>query len=265
MDADRNPGRLERILSKAEAEEPTPEIRQSVWTQARATIRRRIITGVLFLIPIAVTIWLVNFVLTKIYFRFEPIIRPMLESWGMETTDVAYKTVGILLSILAVLIFLYLVGLITARTAVRRLIGLGEWIVGRIPFVKFVYKTVKQIVDTIALSSSGALQKVVVIEYPRPGIRTVAFVTGRTKIEGESEPCVNLFVPTTPNPTSGYMVILSPSEVCETNMTIDEAMKFIVSGGILPPELLKTMPFGASSTAAAKKRSVDTPETSPPE
>jgi uncharacterized membrane protein len=169
-----------------------------------------------------------------------------------------YNTVGIVLSLVLVLALFYLVGLITARRAVRRLISLGEWFVVRIPFVKFFYKTTKQIVDTIAVSTSGALQRVVIIEYPRKGIRTVAFMTGETRIDGEQEPYINLFVPTTPNPTSGYMIILPASQVMDTNMTIEEGVKFIVSGGILPPARLQMRPFEVYSVETTEEPVAET-------
>jgi len=146
---------------------------------------------------------------------------------------------------------LYLFGLITSRAAVKRLIGLGERLVVQIPFVKFFYKTTKQIVDTLAMSSKEALKKVVVVDFFRTGMKTIAFVTGETPVTGRSEPLVNLFVPTTPNPTSGYLVLLPPEEVWETDLTMEQAMSVIVSGGILPPERITLFPYRRQSAPAS--------------
>lgn len=247
------PGRLEEILARAESREPEPEKPPSIWVQTRATIRRRIITGVLFLIPIATTIWFVNFFLRWIYASFEPLLRPILQGWGMRPDSAAFRAVGIVMSVLAVLILLYLVGLITGRAAVRRLIDLGERLLVRIPFVKFFYKTTKQIVDAIALPSKGSIKKVVLIDFFRPGMKTIAFVTGETPVEGMPEPYVNLFVPTTPNPTSGYLVMLPRDQVYETGLSMEEAMTFIVSGGILPPGRLRTLPYQPTFPPAPEK------------
>lgn len=248
MTPKKDPKRLEEIISQVETKVDEPRKPPSVWARTAASLRNRIITGIVFVLPIVVTIWFVQFFLNTIYARIEPVLKPSLVGgWGMDPTGAAYKAVGILLSVIVVVAVLYLVGLITARRAVRRLIGLAEMIVVRIPFVKFFYTTTKRIVDSVtASSSSSVVKKVVVIEYPRRGVHAIGFVTGLTIMPGQSEPLVNLFVPTTPNPTSGYMVMLKANEVYETDLSIEEAMRFVISGGILPPDVLATRPLDLS-------------------
>jgi len=243
MSAKRNPGRLEQIISRVGEEKAAAEAPQSFLGQIRTLIKRRIVAGVLFLIPIATTIWFVSFFLKIIYTKFAPLMTPILQSWGMKPEGHGFQVVAVLLSLFIVLVLLYLIGVFVSRAAVRRLIGLAESILVRIPFVKFFYKTTKQIVETLSLQSQGAFKKAVLIEYPRPGVRTLAFATGETPVVGHSTPWVNLFVPTTPNPTSGYLVLLPPGDVLETDLTMEEAMTFIVSGGILPPERLHLSPY----------------------
>ncbi len=239
--------RLGRFISRAEARRREPAPPKGYWARSYAIIRRRIITGILFLIPIATTLWFLNFLLSSIYTKFEPFLKPILiQQWKIAPDSVAYKAVGVVMSVITALAMLYLFGLITSRTAVRRLIGLAESLVVRIPLVKFFYKTSKQIAETLALPTGSARKKVVAIDFPRLGIKTIAFATGETSLEGDPQPYVNVFVPTTPNPTSGYLVLLPRESVWETNLTFEQAMRFIVSGGILPPDQILLRPYQTS-------------------
>jgi len=250
MVEEKKPGRLQQLFTAVEKREREPPAKpQSYWARSRAIIRRRIITGILFLVPIATTLWFLNFFLGSIYTHVEPSIRPALTGWGMDPEHAGYKAVGLVTSILVVLASLYLFGLITSRAAVRRLISLAEHLVERIPFVKFFYKTSKQIVETVAMPSKGALKKVVLIDFPYPGIKAIAFATGETPLVGLSEPFVNVFVATTPNPTSGYLVLLPRSQVWETDLTMEEGVKFIVSGGILHPDNVTFSPYRSPEPA----------------
>lgn len=255
MVPDNKSGRFKEALVRAVVEEAEAPPKPSFWARSFAPVRRRIVAGALFLIPVLVTIWLVQWFLTKIYMGLEkPLVRRILaDRYGMDPTGAAYNAIGIALSVVVVLVFLYLVGLITTRSTVKRLVLLAEYLVGRIPFVKTCYKTTKQIVDAVSISSSGSLKKVVAIEYPRAGIWTLAFVTGQTRVEGRDEEVVNVYVPTTPNPTSGYMVMLAPEEVFETDMSIETAMRFIISAGILSPDEMGLRPFSSAEGEPAPK------------
>ena len=251
MADERKPGHLERILSENEGKGREPEKPRSYWARNYAIIRRRIITGMLFAIPIAATVWCLDLFLELIspYFNFEWLLRPVLERRGWKPGSMAYKTIGLTMSVLVVLALLYLVGLMTSRTAVRRLIGLAERVVERIPFVKFFYKTSKQIVDIVTLPSKGAVKKVVLIDFPSPPLKTIAFATGETLVQGGAEPFVNIFVATTPHLTAGYMVLLPRSQVWETDLTMEDALKFIISGGILHPDQVALRPYRSAAPA----------------
>jgi uncharacterized membrane protein len=250
MSEEQQPGRLGQFLEKTVIEEKVHRV--SLGRRIVATFRNRVVAGLLFLLPITVTAWFVNLFLTKIYKLFEPKLRETLELWQLKTDTTLYHAVGIVLSVIITLIILYLVGLITARTAVKRLVHMTERVLVRIPFVKFFYKTTKQIVDALSVPTAGGVKKVCVIEFFRTGMKTIAFVTGETRIADAERPYVNLFVPTTPNPTSGYLVVLPPEQVFETDLTLEEAMTFIVSGGILPPDdVVHLRPYQSKSTVAA--------------
>lgn len=234
---EKKPVSLEEILASAKKERE-PGKPQSLWARSRSIIRRRIITGLLFVIPIAATVWCLDLFLGILspYLKLEWLLRPVLERYGWQPGSVAYRAVGLAISILVLVALLYLLGLMMSRTAVRRLITLGERMVERIPFVKFFYKTSKQIVDMITLPSRGAIKKVVLIDFPYPPLKTVGFVTGETVVQGYAEPCVIIYVATTPHLTAGYMVLLPRSKVWETDMTMEDALKFVISGGILHPD-----------------------------
>jgi uncharacterized membrane protein len=248
---EKKPGRLEQLFSGNAQKEREPEKPQSYWARNYALIRRRIITGILFLIPILVTLWFLQLFLGFIHFYFERPLKVILAPWGITPDSVAYKVVAYGMSVLALLILSYLLGLVTARTAVRRLISLVERLVECIPFVKFFYKTTKQIVEIVAMPSKSALKKIVVIEFPRLGVKSLAFATGETPVEGQAEPLVNVFIPTTPNPTSGYLVLLHPSPVWETDLTMEKGLHFIISGGILAPDHLILSPYRSPAPPAA--------------
>ncbi len=113
----------------------------------------------------------------------------------------------------------------------------GESILSRIPLVRSIYKMVKQVINAVFSTNSEAFRKVVLIEYPRQGSWSLAFLTGtNTEINNKTKnKMVSVFVPTTPNPTSGFLLMLSKEEVIELDMSIDEALKFIISLGVMPP------------------------------
>lgn len=115
---------------------------------------------------------------------------------------------------------------------------MGESILVKIPLVRSIYKTVKQVINALLSTNSEAFRKVVLIEYPRKGLWSIAFQTGAasTSINNKTkEELVSIFIPTTPNPTSGFLMMLPRTDVIELDMSIDEALKFIISLGVMPP------------------------------
>jgi uncharacterized membrane protein len=122
------------------------------------------------------------------------------------------------------------------------MILLGENIVGKIPFVRRIYKGSKQVVQSIAHADTRAFRKVVLIEFPRRGMLAIGFVTGEARGEVQKNTCddvLNVFVPTMPNPTSGFLVFAPPEELTEIDMSIEDGVKYVVSGGIVTTERLK--------------------------
>ncbi len=142
------------------------------------------------------------------------------------------------IGLLATLVLILLVGLLTANIFGRSLVNFYERLVDRVPLVKGIYTLFKQVSDTVFSRDRNAFRKVVLIEYPRKGIWAVAFVTGVS--EGEVQEVtekrlVNIFVPTTPNPTSGFYILVPQDEMIELKMTVEEAFKLVISGGMVTP------------------------------
>ena len=131
-----------------------------------------------------------------------------------------------------------LIGFLTASILGRTLVGLGEQLVDRMPVVRTIYGALKQIFETVLAQSSKSFREVVLVEYPRRGLWAVAFVTSTT--EGEvahlsADELVNIFLPTTPNPTSGFLLFVPRSDLVVLEMTVEEGIKLVISGGIVTP------------------------------
>lgn len=128
----------------------------------------------------------------------------------------------------------------------RRLIKLGETILSKLPIVNIIYNSVKQFMEAIFLRRKSSFTQVVLIEYPRKGIYSVGFVTGNSKNriqDATNEDLINIFVPTTPNPTSGMLILISKNSIIPLNISIEEGLKFVISGGIISPKEKEVNPL----------------------
>lgn len=199
-------------------------------------LRNAFVSGLLLLAPVGVTVFVVNFLIQRIgvptrtlFFFFIP----------KEQTSNAYIEYTLYVAaILAVAVFITLLGWLSKRLLGRALVNLFERIVDNVPVVRSVYNTVKQIRDTFVKQQKAVFQKAVLLEYPRKGIWVLGFLTGRGKgeiLHRTDVDLLNVFVPTTPNPTSGFLLMLPRNEVYELDMNIADAMKLIISGGAVVP------------------------------
>jgi len=148
------------------------------------------------------------------------------------------------LGLLITIAFLTLVGFLAAGLAGRTLVRIGERLLSRMPIVRSVYSTLKQIFETVLAQSSRSFREVVLIEYPRRGIGAIGFVTGPTRGEVQvrsEEELVNVFLPTTPNPTSGFLLFVPKRDLVHLDMTIEEGIKLVISGGIVTPSQLDAL------------------------
>lgn len=147
------------------------------------------------------------------------------------------------------LVLLIITGIIATNIFGQRLFGWGEAVLARIPLVRSIYSATKQLMQAIFATNSQAFRKVLLIEYPRTGLWTLAFLTGSPGAEifaHTGEAMLSVFVPTTPNPTSGFLMMIAEKDVIELKMSIDEALKFIISLGVMQPTFSSDLPINAN-------------------
>ena len=209
-----------------------------MFTKLNPRIRNVFITGLLITLPIALTYFILQF-LFKNLDALSPVFTKVLIDLGAPIPE-GYRipALGLVITLLIVLA----VGWFTTNFFGKRLILLGENIVGKIPFVRRIYKGSKQVVQSIAHADTRAFRKVVLIEFPRRGMLAIGFVTGEARGEVQKNTCdnvLNVFVPTMPNPTSGFLVFAPPEELTEIDMSIEDGVKYVVSGGIVTTERLQ--------------------------
>ncbi len=194
-------------------------------------LRRYLIAGLLVWVPLGITIWVLAFLIGTL----DQTLLLLPESVRPEALF-GYHSPG--LGVVLSAAILLLTGAITANFFGARIITLSEALLGRIPVVKSIYSSVKQVSDTLLAQDGNAFRKALLVEYPAPGSWTIAFLTGTPATEVAqllAEEHVSVYVPTTPNPTSGYFLILPRSRVHELDMTVDEALKYIISMGVVAP------------------------------
>jgi uncharacterized membrane protein len=206
-------------------------------------LKNDLIAGLLVVIPLATTIWLtitiatwvINF-LTQVPKQLNPFdgLNPVL-------VNILNLLVGLAVPLLSILI----IGLMARNIAGRWLLDVGERLLQAIPLAGQVYKTLKQLLETLLKDSNSKFRRVVLVEYPRPGIWAIAFVTGAisTEIQNKmSRTVISLFVPTTPNPTTGWYAVVPEEDVVNLSISVEDAFKIVVSGGIVasniqPPQI----------------------------
>lgn len=199
-------------------------------------LKNDLIAGLLVVIPLATTIWLtitianwvINF-LTRIPQQINPFdgLHPIL-----------VNLLNLLVGLTVPLLFILLTGLMARNIAGKWLLDLGERLLQAIPLAGSVYKTLKQLLETLLKDSNGKFRRVILVEYPRRGMWVLAFVTGTINSDIQShmsERMLSVFIPTTPNPTTGWYAIVPEQEVVDLSMSIEDAFKVVVSGGIVNP------------------------------
>jgi uncharacterized membrane protein len=197
-----------------------------------ARLRAYFLTGVIVTAPISITIFLVWQFVSFVDSQVGGLVP---QRYNPETY-LPFSLPG--LGLLVMLAFLTVVGMLTAGLAGRGLVRMGERLLSRMPIVRSVYGTLKQIFETVLAQSSRSFREVVLIEYPRRGIGAIGFVTGPTRGEIQAraeDELVNVFLPTTPNPTSGFLLFVPRKDLIPLDMTIEEGIKLVISGGIVAP------------------------------
>jgi uncharacterized membrane protein len=195
-------------------------------TRAKRHLRKRLLSGLLVLVPLGVTILILRLAFNLMSVFLSPGLELVFRNWPPAAIQV--------ISVALFITLIYLIGVITAHVVGRRMVHLGESALLRVPLVKSIYGATKQVVDTLSRSQKASFREVVLIEFPRPGMKAVGFVTAYTSGPDGREDCI-VFVPTVPNPTTGFMFIVPSSEVERTRIPIEEGFRWIVSVGVIPP------------------------------
>ncbi|MCK5285090.1 MAG: DUF502 domain-containing protein [Alphaproteobacteria bacterium] len=203
-----------------------------------ARLRGYLFAGILVTAPISITIYLTWVFLTFIDNRVAKIIP---DQWY---SDLYGETTIPGLGLIVALAFFVIIGWFATNFFGRLIIRLSEYVVDRMPVIRTIYSAIKQIFETIMATQSQAFREVVMMEYPRKGVWSIGFVTGKSQGEVQrvtKQETINVFVPTTPNPTSGYLLFVPKKELIYLNMTVEEGVKLVVSAGIItPPDRLST-------------------------
>lgn len=197
----------------------------------KGSVRKYLITGLLIWIPLVITIWVLKLVVDTL----DQTLLLLPDQWRTENfLGIHVPGLGVILT----LVIVFVTGVFATNFLGARLVHVWHEVLHRIPVVNSIYSSVKQISDTLFSSSGQAFRKALLIQWPREGVWTIAFLTGApggdvvNHLRGDY---VSVYVPTTPNPTGGYFVMVSKQDVIELDMSVDAALKYIISMGVVAP------------------------------
>ncbi len=219
-------------------------------------LRAYFLAGVLVTAPISITLYLAYLLFRAV----DETVRAMLPPWANPETYLpeTWGSIGIPgIGLIVLLVGLTLIGWLTAGFIGRLFLRISEGVLARIPAVRSLYGAVKQILETVLANQSSAFREVVLVEYPRRGMWVIGFITGATEGEVQNlteDTLINIFVPTTPNPTSGFLIFVPKAEVTVLDMSVEEGIKMVVSAGIVTPPDERPKAEQAKPAIAARSR-----------
>lgn len=199
-------------------------------------MRKYFITGLLILVPLAITLWVLHAVISTM----DQSLLLLPEQWRPEQL-VGFKILG--LGTILTLLIIFVTGLLAQNFVGNMVVDAWESLLKRIPIVNSIYSSVKQVSDTLFSSTGNAFSKAVLVQYPREGAWTIAFLTGvpggdvANHLQGDY---ISIYVPTTPNPTSGFFLMVPRADTIELKMSVDAALKYVVSMGVVAPDSMPT-------------------------
>lgn len=196
-----------------------------------AAIRKWLLAGLLVIVPVAITIWVLDWIVSTL----DKTLLILPASWQPDRI-LGFHVPGF--GVLLALAVLLVVGATTSNFLGRKLVDGWDLLLHRIPVVRSIYSGVKQVSDTLFSENGNAFRTAVLLQWPREGVWTIGFVTGTPGGDAATylpDDCLSVYVPTTPNPTGGYFVMLRKSDCIELKMSVDEAFKYVVSMGVVVP------------------------------
>lgn len=197
-------------------------------------MRRVFLAGFFVCLPLVITILVFRFAFRTLDSLGPTVTQALIQVGAPIPHDFQIPGLGVVTTLTIV----FLIGIVTTNYLGKKLWKFGEDIVTRIPVIRSVYTGAKQVIDTFATNTDKAFTKVVMLEYPRAGIYCLAFITGTTRGEAQDitgENLINIFLPTTPNPTSGFFLMVPKEDLTEMNMTVEDGIKMVISGGVVTP------------------------------
>lgn len=230
-----------------------------MWHRFRLKIQKTFIAGILVVLPLTITYLLLKFLFQKVDAIFQPMLINLLDHLPFAGKHITYIP-G--LGISATIILILAVGIVAKNVVGKELVILMDAILGRIPLVRSIYISSKQFLETISLANSGQgeYNKVVLVEYPRKGLYSLGFVTCDSTGEPQlvtKENVVNVFIPTTPNPTSGMLIMVPRGDLIPLSMTVEDGLKLVVSAGIVTPPLNNSKEIPAKTKKSWFRKSKD--------
>jgi uncharacterized membrane protein len=196
-----------------------------------AAIRRWLLAGLLVLVPLAITVWVLDWIVGTL----DQTLQILPQAWQPDRL-IGFHVPGF--GVLLAMSIVLLIGAVASNFLGRRLVGWWDALLGRIPIVRSIYSSVKQVSDTLFSENGNAFRKALLVQWPREGVWTIGFQTGTpggdvvNHLDGEY---LSVYVPTTPNPTGGYFVMLRKSDCIELDMSVDEALTYVISMGVVAP------------------------------
>lgn len=218
----------------------------------KQNLKNDLIAGLLVVIPLATTIWLTITIASWVINFLTRIPKQLNPFEGLHPILTNFLNLGVGLAV--PLSFILFIGLMARNIAGRWFLDIGEQVLQAIPLAGSVYKTLKQILETLLQDSKNKFRRVVMVEYPRPGLWTLAFVTGSVSAQFQShlsKPMLSLFIPTTPNPTTGWYAMVPEEEVINLEISVEDAFKVLISAGIVSPTT--SMPLSLKSGSNGKE------------
>ncbi|MBN1973410.1 MAG: DUF502 domain-containing protein [Sedimentisphaerales bacterium] len=221
-------------------------MKNKILSKIYSNANTRLLSGMLLFIPFGVILLIIHWLFTWVASMVRPLINFLMKiliriPFINALPDTLTTIYVVILTIIILLLIVYLIGWIGQRVIGKKLLHITEKLVQKIPLVRSIYIATKQVLHSISMPGQTAFKSVVLIEFPTPGMKAMGFVTGYIHDLSGNKYC-KVLIPTTPNPTTGFFEIVPVEKVIETNLSIEEAFRIIISGGIVAPDVLNISP-----------------------
>lgn len=201
-------------------------VTKRVWRWILKTIRTTFVAGLIVVVPIGLTVWILIWIFNGVEDLLSPVVAWIFGQFGLEPIT------GVGFGLTVILIFV--IGIIMTNVVGRRIVRWGESMLGKIPIARLLYVAFREVFRGFSEENVNSFLAVVLVEFPAKGMRTIGFVT-KEDFDKDGRPVFNVFIPTTPNPTSGFLEILHEEDIIRTKISIEDALKMVISGGRMSP------------------------------